>query len=159
MGNLAGALAVLPAQGQAGGEKAARYLLKFYAACERILILINREVSGQPDRRRDWQTRLWQEAETGVAGIRPAILSAANCRMLQKLLAFRNLERNIYGYAPAPYVIEKLSALVVAQQPRLAEDFQRFLSFLQQRLRPAEIRQEKKSSLPSTCLRFVLPDA
>ncbi len=125
--------------------KAARYLLKFYAVCERILILIEGKVEGRLVRHVDWRSRLLLEAEISLPGVRSPILTASHCKLLQKLLAFRNLQRNIYGYVPAPYVIEKLSALVIAQQPQLAAEIQQFLAFLKQHAHAGKKRLAKKT--------------
>ena len=160
---LAETLAQLHEYGEdsAGSDKAALSLLKFYAVCERILVLIDREANGNFVLRVDWHTRLLLESGVALPGMRPSILSTPSRKLLQKLLAFRNLERNIYGYVPAPYVIAKLSELVVAHQPQLVDEFQRFLSsFLQQRQQLADDRLEAHAIAPSAhSLGLVLPDA
>lgn len=156
LGELAEALALLAHTPEhARGEKAALCLLKFYAACERILVQIDREVHVRPARRVDWHTRLLQEADADLPGTRPPILSTPHRKLLQKLLAFRNLERSIYGYVPAPYVIAKLSELVLAQQPILVKEFQRFLVFLRQ----SHTRREERARMWSVRLRRALPEA
>ncbi|MGH7491267.1 MAG: hypothetical protein ACREOO_02605 [bacterium] len=146
LGALAETLAQLHEYGEesAGSGMAALNLLKFYTVCERILILIDREASGNLAPRVDWHSRLLLESSTPLPGMRPAIISTTSCKLLQKLLAFRNLKRNIYGYVPAPYVIEKLSELVIEHQPQLADEIQRFLSsFLRQRPQSATARSQR----------------
>src|SRR5262245_12529642 len=146
----------------AGSETAALYLQKFYAVCERILILIDREVSGKVSTRAEGHSRLLLESSAAWPGVRPAIITDSSRKLLQKLLAFRKLERNIYGYVPAPYVIEKLSELVLAHQPQLVDEIQWFLSsFLQQRLeRALDNRPMEHATTPSTHgLGLILPNA
>jgi hypothetical protein len=145
----------------AGSDKAALNLLKFYAVCERILVLIDREVNGNFVHRVGWHSRLVLESSVALTGMRPSILSTPSRKLLQKLLAFRNLERNIYGYVPAPYIIEKLSELVIAHHPQLVDEIQRFLSsFLEQRLQLAHDRLEAHAIAASALgLGLVLPDA
>jgi len=161
LGKLAAGLPRLQAQREdlAMNEQAALTLLRFYGVCEHLLMLIDREVRNRRNRHVDWHSRLVQESEVELPGLRPAILTTASRRLLQKLLAFRNLERNIYGYMPAPYVIEKLSDLVLAQQPQLSEEFLWFLSFLQQRAALAANWPATGSHQPSSRLRFILPNA
>jgi hypothetical protein len=163
LGELAETLAQLLAQGgdSAGSGKTALSLLKFYAVCEHVLLLIDREARGKLAPRVDWHSRLLLESCTTLPGIRPAILAASSSRLLQKLLAFRNLERNIYGYVPAPYIIEKLGELVIMHQPQLLDEFQRFLtSFLQQRPGSAQSGRKARAITPSTLrLGLILPDA
>ncbi len=148
--DLAQTLGQLLADGEdsAGGEQAAICLLKYYAVCEHILILIDREVNGKLGPQVNWHSRLLHESSAALPGLRPPILAVASRNLLLKLLAFRNLERNIYGYVPAPYVIQKLSELVVMRQPQLDDEFQRFLAFLQQRPRPAQGLLEASALTP-----------
>lgn len=111
-------------------ESAALRLHNFYTGCERIFKLIASEVNGILSQNLGWHKRLLNQVALEVPGIRPAVVSPATRTVLEELLNFRHVIRNIYGFELKPERIEELVALAVAVFPQFAGEIETFNAFL-----------------------------
>ena len=145
---------------RSGLESTALRVRKFYASCERILILMHSASGVKFARRLDWRSRLLKKSAAAIAGVRPPIISPATRRQLQQILTFRNLERNIYGYTLQSEAIVELSRLAQSLYPQFVSEIERSKVFLPQRPPCDKSAVTANSTSPSAGgLGLVLPNA
>ena len=111
-------------------ESAALRLHNFYSGCERIFKLIASEVNGVLSQNLDWHKRLLNQMTLEISGVRPAVISPATRVILEELLNFRHIVRNIYGFELKPERVEELVAITIALFPRFASEVETFNAFL-----------------------------
>ena len=111
-------------------ESAALRLHNFYTGCERIFKLIASEVNGVLSHNLDWHKRLLNQVALDVPNIRPAVISPATQTVLEELLNFRHVIRNIYGFELKPERIEELVAITIDLFPRFTSEIETFNTFL-----------------------------
>jgi len=111
-------------------ESAALRLHNFYTGCERIFKLIASEVNGVLSQNLDWHKRLLNQMALEVPGIRPAVISPATRTVLEELLNFRHVIRNIYGFELKPERVEELVAITIDLFPRFVSEIETFNAFL-----------------------------
>jgi len=111
-------------------ESAALRLHNFYTGCERIFKLIASEVNGIGSQNPDWHKRLLNQMALEVPGIRPAVISPATRTVLEELLNFRHVIRNIYGFELKPERVEELVVIAIALFPAFAVEIEAFNTFL-----------------------------
>lgn len=113
-------------------ESAALRLHNFYTGCERIFKLIAAEINGGTPQDLEWHKRLLNQVSIEIDGVRPAVISPQNRRELEKLLRFRHLVRNIYGFELESNRIEELLVLAVNLFPLFKKEVESFTEFLVQ---------------------------
>ncbi len=111
-------------------ESAALRLHNFYSGCERIFKLIASEVNGVISQNLDWHKRLLNQMTLEISGVRPAVISPATRVVLEELLNFRHVVRNIYGFELKPERVEELVAITIALFPGFAGEVKTFNAFL-----------------------------
>jgi hypothetical protein len=142
LGEVVETLSRLPATGAghaAGGTGVLACLRKFLTACERTFSIIHAEIDGKFARSWDWRSRLLQNLDVSLAGVRPPVVSSATRRQLQKLLMFLSLERNIYGYLPDADRLAEFSQLIIVLYPQLLQEIELFNRFLAQRCHQPQV--------------------
>lgn len=78
----------------------------------------------------EWHKRLLNQVALEVPGIRPAVISPATRTVLENLLNFRHVIRNIYGFELKPERIEELVAITITFFPQFASEIETFNAFL-----------------------------
>jgi hypothetical protein len=111
-------------------ESAALRLHNFYTGCERIFKLIASEVNGSVSHELDWHKRLLTQVALEIEGIRPAVISPQTRKVLEELLRFRHVVRNIYGFELDADRIEDLINLATSIFPRFQKEVEKFIAYL-----------------------------
>lgn len=111
-------------------ESAALRLHNFYTGCERIFKRITTEVNGIVLHDLDWHRRLLQQMTLEIKEVRPPVITLATHRVLEELLKFRHVVRNVYGYELQPERVEQLVGLCVAVYPSFVREIESFIAFL-----------------------------
>jgi len=112
-------------------DSAALRLHNFYTGCERIFKLIAKEINGILPQSLDWHKRLLNQVALEVPNIRPAVISAETHTVLEELLNFRHVVRNLYVYELKPERVEELVSLTLKLYPRFNQEIKAFISFLE----------------------------
>jgi len=113
-------------------ESAALRLHNFYTGCERIFKLIAVEINGGVPQELEWHKRLLNQVAIEIDGLRPAVITPETKGELEKLLRFRHLVRNIYGFELEESRIEELVVLAVNLFPSFKKEVEAFTKFLAQ---------------------------
>ena len=113
-------------------ESSALRLHNFYTGCERIFKLIASGVNGGVSTDIDWHKRLLNQVSIEIADLRPKVISPRTRFELEKLLRFRHLVRNIYGFELESDRVEELLNLTLDLFPRFKKEIEAFAEFLTQ---------------------------
>lgn len=102
----------------------------FYTNFEKILRKIATDVNGGLALGEDWHQRFLYQMSFEVKGIRPVVISQESYGILKKLLAFRHLFRNIYGFELDKERLDELSFLLLESGDNLLKEILDFAEFL-----------------------------
>lgn len=81
---------------------------KIYTGCERVMVMIAREIDGAPvDHAEGWHSTLLRRLANPYPGIREAVISGECRDALDRLRSFRHRERNSYGLALDPEIVRE----------------------------------------------------
>ena len=80
----------------------------FYSGLERIFEIVASNIDADKPTGENWHQLLLNQMTEEVPQVRPAILSAHVCKLLQEYRGFRHIVRNVYTYTFDARKIEKL---------------------------------------------------
>ena len=112
-------------------DTAALNLHNFYARWERIFEQIGSILDGKLPTGGDWHRRLLQETQSDLDNLRPRFLANEAGQLLDELLRFRRVVRNIYAFHFDP---ERIGRLVGRMRPTFEQvrvELLAFVSFLE----------------------------
>lgn len=98
----------------------------FYLRCEKILGLLLEASRGKKTQGLNSSRFLLREARMPIAGVRPAVISAATHAELCALLKYRERVQNIYGYQPSPEAVAGLAQTMTELYARFAKELERY---------------------------------
>jgi hypothetical protein len=105
---------------------------KIYGGCERILVLISKQIDRYPiDKTGSWHRLLILRMSHPFGDTRPAVLSAESAETIDTLRAFRHRERNSYGSAIDFSRVIELADETILAPALLRADLERLSAFLQ----------------------------
>lgn len=102
----------------------------FYTACEKIFKKIATDINGKLPPGEDWHQRLLYQMSIEVKEVRPAIISKESFTVLKKLLAFRHLFRNAYGFELKKESLDELSHILLEKGRDILEEIDKFTTYL-----------------------------
>lgn len=111
---------------------AAGLLENYYTAVETVFVRVSQSFGNSLDRER-WHSDLLHRMTLTVPDVRPAVVSAETCSMLDELMRFRHFKRYYFQLDYDWNRLDYLIGLVERLAPRLGEDltvFARYLSDL-----------------------------
>jgi hypothetical protein len=102
----------------------------FYAWIEQIFEDIARTLEGSIPPGSTWRQALLLQMSSEVAGVRPAVISAATRQCLDEYRGFRHIVRNVYTFNLRPARLNELVAGLRACQAAVTGDLNTFASLL-----------------------------
>ncbi|MDI6793959.1 MAG: hypothetical protein QME81_14020 [bacterium] len=102
----------------------------FYTGFEKILKKIATDLNGGLSSGEDWHKRLLYQMSFEIKEIRPAVISQESYGILKKLLAFRHVFRNIYGFDLDKERLDELSLLLLEKGDDLIKELLDFAELL-----------------------------
>lgn len=102
----------------------------FYTGVERMFETIAPELNGGVPAGSSWHRELLRNMTLDLPGFRPAVIERETERLLDELLRFRHLFRNVYGFELEWPRLRALLERLPAAWKALHADVDRFLGFL-----------------------------
>jgi len=110
----------------------------FYAGLERIFRTIATRVDQSKPEGGNWHQELLEQMNTELPGVRPAVLSDASHKKLDRYRGFRHVVRNVYTFDFDPEQIGLLMKRLPETVEHVHDDLQAFADTLEQMARRDE---------------------
>ncbi len=108
---------------------AAGLLENYYTAIETVFVRVSQSFGNSLDRER-WHSDLLHRMTLMVPDVRPAVISAETCNMLDELMRFRHFKRYYFQLDYDWNRLDYLMDLVERLSPRLADDLTVFEQYV-----------------------------
>jgi hypothetical protein len=102
----------------------------FYAGIEQVFEDVARTLEGGVPSGPAWHQALLLQMATGVAGIRPPVVSAGTRTCLEEYRSFRHIVRNVYTFNLRPARLRELVAGLAPCQALVENDLRAFAGLL-----------------------------
>jgi hypothetical protein len=113
----------------------ASFMADFYMRVEKIFKLIIEELNGGAPRGEGWHKRLLHTMSLEIKGSRPAVISNELYADLLKLLGFRHVVRQAYGFQLDEKKLDDLEKIFHKTWKRFSREVKSFCSFLEGKYR------------------------
>jgi hypothetical protein len=99
---------------------------KIYSGCERVMAAVASRVDGSPVAHdAGWHATLLRRMRHAFPGVRPAVISDETFYALDGIRSFRHRERNSYGTALNPEIVEERVSEAIIAFEMFREDLRR----------------------------------
>ncbi len=102
----------------------------FYTGIEHVFKKIAVEINGGVPNGEDWHKRLLYQMSVEVKGIRSAVITDETYKMLYKLLGFRHLVRNIYGFELEKERVDEIIGIIKNRGKSIIKEIEKFVDNL-----------------------------
>ncbi|MEW6608595.1 MAG: hypothetical protein AB1414_14305 [bacterium] len=104
-----------------------------YTGLEKVFKKIANDLNGGIPPGEDWHYRLLHQMSLEIKGVRPAVVSKESYSLLKKLLAFRHLFRNIYGFELDKERVDELNITIQDKGDKIIKEIIDFANLLRRR--------------------------